>query len=112
MSAIFPFLGGKTQFVFFALDENLRSSYPPPNYRKVRGENFPRKKNICYKLRFHQFSIKTLLSALKLPWGCLSWFPDFLSCRYFKDESKQLELEMVQEKKSTPLYSSKKLQNS
>ena len=24
----------------------------PPNYRKVRGENFPRKKNICYKLRF------------------------------------------------------------
>jgi len=24
----------------------------PPNYRKVRAEDFPRKKNICYKLRF------------------------------------------------------------
>jgi len=23
-----------------------------PNYRKVRGEDFPREKNICYKLTF------------------------------------------------------------
>jgi len=44
-----------------------RTSGTPPNYRKVRGawENFPRKKNICYKLRFQvAFRLSQLIPRL------------------------------------------------
>jgi len=53
----------------------------------------------------YQFSIKTF----KLP--CLSWILDFGLVAIFKYESKQLELEVEQNQKSTSLYLSKNLQN-